>query len=165
MSGYDYSDVLDNDGFEDRQTGGGLRKQLEQVLEQNRKLIERLESKDRKDSTEALLKGKGIDPAVAGMIPDGKDPQEWLNEFGHLVGGNKLDQDTQTTEPEVQVAPDPDLEAEQAAMGRMNQGDGTGSAVVQDQDPLAQLAKLETEAEMLSFLDRQRGGSGGTGLF
>ncbi len=166
MSGYDnYSDVLDNDGFGDRQSGGGLRKLLEDSLAENKKLNERLDKLERKDSVESLLKGKGIDPAVAGMIPVGKDPQEWLNEFGHLVGGNKLDQEDQSTKPEVQVAPDPDAEAEQAAAARMNQGDGTGSAVVQDQDPFAKIASFETEAELLSFLNQQGGGSGGTGLF
>lgn len=166
MSGYDYSDVL-NDEFEDRQTGGGLRKLLEDALAENKKLSGRLDQLERKGSTETMLKEKGIDPAVAGMIPADADPEEWLSKFGHLVGGNKLDKENaQVAEPEVQVAPDPDVEAEQAARARMEQGAGTGSASVQNQDPLAQLNSIQTEAEMLAFLDRQRGGTGGgSGLF
>lgn len=157
MSGYDYSDVLDGDGFEDRQTGGGLRKQLEQVLEQNKKLIERLEKQDRKDSTESLLKEKGLNPEVAGMIPDGQDPAEWLQKYGHLVGGNRLDKDTPADLPETQVAPDPDLVAEQEAQARMQQSGGAGSHVVQDQDPIAKLNSFQTEAELLAFLAGERG--------
>lgn len=166
MSGYDnYSDVLDDDGFQDRQTGSGLRKQLEQVLEQNKKLIERLEQSDRKNSTESLLKEQGINPAVAGMIPADRDPAEWLTEFGHLVGGNKLDKQDPAPTPEGQVAPDEDLAAEQAAMARMTRDASAGSHVVQEQDPLAKLDSFDTQEAMLAFLEGERGGGTSSGLF
>lgn len=165
MSGYndDYSDVLDGDGFQDRQSGSGLRKQLETVLEQNKKLIERLEQADRKSGTETLLKEKGIDPAVAELIPDGANAGEWLDKHGHLFSA-RLDQANTDTAPDVEVAPDHD--AERDALARMDQSSSAGSQVVQQQDPLAQLAAIDNEADMLAFLDRQKGGTGrGNSLF
>lgn len=161
MSGYDYSDVLgDFDHENGQQNGSGLRAQLETVLEQNRKLIERLEKAERKGTTEALFKEKGIDPAAADMIPAGADAGEWLDKFGRFLGVTPapVENDPAPTPEVQQVQVDPALAAEQAALERMNPGsDATGSTVTQ-QDPMQQLRDVKNEAELMALIDGAKGG-------
>ena len=81
MSGF--NNEYDPDGFEaGNSNGGGLRKQLEQLLEENKKLREAVEGGRREETVAGLLKAKGLDPAVSELIPSDADPAKWLEEKG-----------------------------------------------------------------------------------
>lgn len=161
MSGYyndSYSD-LDGAGRQE-ETGSGLRAMLEEALGEIKNLrgeLEKVQSGQRQHSVTELLESKGINPAVAQIIPEGADPTEWLNEFGHLVGA-KLDED-ESGELQTPEEPDPDLLAEQeaweAANGLSRQSSGTTTSV---SDPFAKLESFQSAEEMIAFLSQQSEG-------
>ena len=157
MSGYyeNYSD-LDGQGRQE-ESGSGLRAMLEEALGEIKNLrgeLDKLQSGEKQKSTTELLESKGIDPAVARIIPEGANPSEWLEEFGHLFGSN-LDEDAGElpTPKEKNDDPDPDLLAEQeaweAAHGVSSGSSGTTTKVT---DPFAKIESFTTEEEMLAFL-------------
>lgn len=155
----EYSDDLGGNGHQVEQSGSGLRKQLEEVLAANRKLMERLDKLEKQPAVTKLLESKGIDPAVAQIIPEDADPSEWLDKFGHLVGA-KLDEEKVEVQPtpEENSEPDPDLLAEQAAWEAANglaQSSGTTTQVT---DPFAKIESFQTQEEMLAFLAQQTDG-------
>lgn len=157
VSGYDYSDVLDDNGRE--QGGGGLRKQLEEVLAMNKKLVDELTTERRGTSVNSLLKEKGIDPAVAQLVPEGTDPKEWLEKFGHLflAGGTKMDQEELPT-PEVNSLANDELQAERELLEGINGVQDTGSPSTITLDSVEKLKSFTNEDDLMKFIN-----SGGTG--
>jgi hypothetical protein len=154
----EYSDDLGGNGHQAEQSGSGLRKQLEEVLAANKKLTERLDRLEKQPSTTALLESKGIDPAVAQIIPEDADPSEWLDKFGHLVGA-KLDADVKVKPtPEENAEPDPALLEEQAAWEAANGIAQTSGTTTQIADPLAKIESFTSKEEMLAFLASQSEG-------
>lgn len=149
---YDYSDGFDGDGRE-AQSGGGLRKQLEEALAEIRSLRQEVQGAKRETTVTDLLESKGIDPAVAQIIPADADPAGWLDQYGSLfnTGGKTLDE---AEPPTPEVEDDPDLRAEQEAMQAMS-GASTGTSTTQDEDPIAKLKSFQTQEELLAFLGEQ----------
>lgn len=154
MSGYYESDP--DEGQET--TGSGLRKVLEQVLEENKSLRKMLEGDKRADVVSEAVKDMGLDPAIAELIPqDEADPKKWLEDRAHLFGVKKANEpEVQTaTEPEV-VAPvedDPALAVEREALEAMQGAAASGSSQtsVVGGDLIEQMNKITTEEELLAF--------------
>lgn len=167
MSGYDYSDILDDDGRQEASPGGALRRQLEETLAANKKLTERLDALERKANLEPMLKEKGIDPAVAQIMPKDANPDEWLTQFGHLfrsAKGETLDAPSAAQQPNQN--PTPEELAEQQALQQMQGVVPTGDSVLATQDPIEKLKGFTNEADLIAFL--QQGGmdaGGGGGVF
>ena len=162
MSGNYYSNDPDEYEFGQQETGSGLRKQLEEALGEIRSLRQELTDAKRGETVEALLKEKGIDPAVKDIMPKDANPAEWLDKYAPLFGKH-LDTTEVTDPPEVVVAPD--LQAEQHAQQVMQPGSDAAGGTTTQQDPYQQLAALKTEEEFLNFLNQQKGpGYIGNGL-
>lgn len=161
MSGYNHSDAFDADELDGQQTGGGLRKQLEDALAANKKLSERLDKIERQAPVEALLKEKGIDPAVSAMIPENADPEKWVEQYGKFLGAKVQEQSRegdleQEQEPEVPPV-DAALEQERQAMETLQEyGPGTGIPSTASQDQIAKLKSFDNEADLLAYI--QSGG-------
>lgn len=154
MSGYYSSDP---DDFESGQnnSGGGLRKQLEDALGEIRSLREKLEGDSRKKTVTDLLKDKGIDPAVQELIPSNADPAEWVEKYAHLLGAKGAEQleEAPSTDPKIQIASDDDpaLVAEREALAAMQDAQESGSQAVMSNDLLEKMDKINSEEELLSF--------------
>lgn len=164
MSGY--NNWSDDDGFENEaqsQGGGGLRKLLEETLAENKKLREAIEGKERGKSTAALLKDKGLDPAIAELIPEDQDPAAWVDKYAHLLG---VPQNTETLEnekaaaPEVQLSDDSDpaivarreeLAAERKALADMQDAAESGLPASVHNDLVDRMDKITSEEELLKF--------------
>lgn len=161
MSGFyeDYSDDLDGNGRQE-ETGSGLRAQLEQALAEMKSLrgeLAELKTGRRTDTVTGLLESKGIDPAVAQLIPSEADAKEWLDQFGHLFGKN-LDEGNEPGElPTPEEEPDPDLLAEQEAWEAANGLSNSGTPVAVS-NPIEKLNSFESEADLLAFLSEQGAG-------
>lgn len=154
MSGYytNQSDP-DDDNFGGDNSGGGLRKQLEEVLAENKRLTKMLTGNRERTATD-LLKDKGIDPAVLQLAPEGADPVEWVEKYSHLLGAKGTEQgETKIDEPEVEMASDDDpaLVAEREALAAMEDAASTGSQATVSSDLIEKMGKIETEEELLSF--------------
>lgn len=160
MSGYDYSDVLDDFDHEDQpSSGGGLRKLLEDQLERNKKLEERLNKLEQGQTVEALLKEKGINPAVKNLVPAGANVEEWLASYQQIHGVAQQEEAAPSPDDEI----NDQLEAERQALVRMQQDASSGSSVTR-QDPFAQLEAASTEAELLALINQSKGNPGPRGL-
>lgn len=164
MSGYNnQSDSFDDGGYgQERQEGGGgagLRKQLEEVLAKNKELEKRLSERLAKD-TEALLKDKGLDPAIKDLIPEGADASEWVDKYAHLLGVQKdtkeqakADEGSSDGGPEI-VAPedeDPAIALEREALSRINGAADSGSPAHLTGDVLERLERIDSEEELMKF--------------
>lgn len=163
MSGNYYSNDPDEFEFGQQETGSGLRKQLEEALGEIRSLRAELTDAKRGETVDALLKEKGIDPAVKDLMPKDVNPTEWLDKYAPLFG-KRLDESNEAgNPPEVVVAPD--LQAEQNAQQLMQPGSDAAGGTTTQQDPFQQLAALKNEEEFLTFLNQQKGtGYSGGGL-
>lgn len=162
MSGYNnYPDDLDD--MNQGGSGGGLRKQLEEVLAENKKLLSRLESQDRQDSVSDLLKGKGLDPAIAEIIPADTDAAAWVEKYSHLLG---VPANTEAEEPavesEAQLADDSDpaivarraeMAAEQKALAEMQDAAESGTSAAISTDLLERMDKINSEEELIKFFN------------
>lgn len=161
MSGYnnnDYSDVLDGDGFEQQESGKGLRAQIEKLVQKNNELMDRLNAKERGDTVASLLEEKGIDPAVSAMIPESEDPKAWVEKYGKFLGakvqevtkdGGNLEQE-QTPEVEVHDAA---LEEERQAMETLQDlGPTTGIPSTASSDQIEKLKSFDNEADLLAYI-------------
>lgn len=155
VSGYNYqSDSDDELEFERGNSGGGLRKMLEETLKENKKLLEKLEGKEREKSTASLLKDKGLDPAIAELIPADKDPKEWVEKYAHLLGVKDTQAEKPAVEPAIQMASDDDpaLVAEREALAAMSNAAESGSPA-ETNDLLEQMNKISSEAELMKFFN------------
>lgn len=91
-----YSDVYDDETYEDSQPQAGGPKALREAYEkekESRKALEerlaRLEREDRESKLASALKESGVNPKVAGLVPANIEPDkvsEWLSEYGELFG-------------------------------------------------------------------------------
>lgn len=164
VSGYnDYSELEDEFNESQQRGGGGLRKMLEEALAENKKLVQRLEKQDREKSTSDLLKEKGLDPAIAEIIPEGTDASAWVDKYAHLLG---VPQNTEVhepaAEPEAQLADDSDpalvarrqeLADEQRALAAMQDAAESGYPPEVSSDLLSRMDKINTEAELIEFFN------------
>lgn len=167
MSGYNnWSDESDFDGEGGSQGGGGLRKMLEETLAENKRLVKMLEDQgkeQREESTAALLKAKGLDPAIAELIPEGTDAKAWVDKYAHLLG---VPQNTppleseKAVEPEVHLSDDTDpaivarraeLAAEQKALADMQEAAQAGISASVHDDLVSKMDKLDSEEDLLKF--------------
>lgn len=163
MSGYnEYSDDFDFDNEAGQRGGGGLRKMLEESLAENKRLREAIEGKERETSATALLKEKGIDPAVANIIPKDANPAEWVEQNAHLFAHAPVE-DEEVTDTNTQSSDDDDpaviarkaeLAAEQKALADMQDAAESGfiSTSVHD-DLLSKMDKIDSEEELLKFFN------------
>lgn len=155
MSGY-YNQS--DDSFEESMsTGGGLRKMLEDALSENRKLLDKLNQRERGRTTAELLKDKGLDPAIADIIPSDTDPAQWVEKYAHLLGTPRNEEpqmEEPAAEPELQLADDSDpaLVAEREALAAMHDAQESGSNSVISKDVLEQMNKINSEEEFVKFL-------------
>ena len=154
MSGY----INESDDFEQElgggNGGGGLRKQLEAALAKIDRLTEQNERQTREATVTGLLKDKGIDPALAEIIPANEDPEKWVEAHGALLSnfGKKAGEDDEEELPATHVAADEDpaLTAEREAQAAMRQAQEAGVPVY-SQETLDQLDKIDNEADLLKF--------------
>lgn len=162
MSGfYNQSDSIDEESTDG--SGKGLRKQLEEVLAMNKRLVERLDGAERQKTATDLLKDKGIDPAVAELIPENVDPAKWIEERAHLFGitkGEQLEEAPAQT-PGVVIAPDdPALAEEARALADIRDAAEQGQPASVTPELIEQMEAIDSEAEFLRFLSKQ-GANGG----
>jgi hypothetical protein len=159
-----YNNWSDDDGFENEaqsQGGGGLRKLLEEALEENKKLRLAFEGKEREKSTAALLKDKGLDPAIAELIPEGTDAKAWVDKYAHLLGVPQNSENHEpAVEPDVQISDDSDpaivarkaeMAAERKALADMQEAAEQGLSASESTDLLSRMDKIESEEELLKF--------------
>lgn len=155
MSGYYNQPDSEDDQFEDN-TGKGLRAQFEKLLKEHNELKASLQKTNAAD----VLKGKGLDPALADLIPTDQDPAAWVEKYGPLLGVKQgtpsMDEDP-AGEPAVQVAPDdPALAAEREALAAMHDAQETGQPATVTADILERMDKIDSEEELMKFF-RQNG--------
>lgn len=163
MSGYyneyEHPELFD-DEVEDQQPrqGGQLRKQLEEALKANKALNERLVKLERGRTVEDLLRGQGINPAVADMIPADQDPGEWVQKFGaFLPKGQAVTQEVSEQTPEVEEG-ESDISAEEREAFERTAGmtSDTGIPSTASQDQIEKLKSFTNEADLLRYI--QSGG-------
>lgn len=160
MSGYNYNaNSDDDDQFVQDNSGGGLRKMLESALTEIKELKKQLNGEKREETATALLKAKGLDPAIAELIPAEMEPKDWLEKYAHLLGVKDTQPDNEPIVPDVQIPvdDDPALVLEREALEAMQSAAGSGSPAAPSNDALEALAKFEgTEDELMAFF--QKGG-------
>jgi hypothetical protein len=160
VSGY-FNDDSDFEDEDRNNSGKGLRKMLEETLAENRKLIQRLEQRERGNSTSELLKSKGLDPAIAELIPDGQDAKEWVDKYAHLLGvPDNHEELAPAVEPEVQLSDDSDpaivlrraeLAAERQALADMQDAAESGMPASVHNDLVDRMDKITSEEELMKF--------------
>lgn len=163
MSGYN-NNWSDDEGFEqhESQGGAGLRKMLEDTLAENRRLAEELKASRREDAT-AVLKDKGLDPALAELIPEGTKPSEWVEKYAPLLGVKQETvafEDERQSVPEVVMSDDDDpaivarraeLAAERAALADMQNAAEQGFPASVQTDLIQKMDQINSEDELLKF--------------
>jgi len=164
VSGFDYSDVLDDFDHEDQQnSGGGLRKLLEDSLKREKELASRLDRLEQGQTVDALLKEKGINPAVKNLVPAGANVEEWLASYQEIHGAQQQSQQDSPPPADVDDV-NAQLDAEREALARMQQDANASGSTVTQQDPFSQLGAVNSEAELLALIDQSKGGPGSKGL-
>jgi len=169
VSGYNYGSDSE---FEDNgpgSGGSGLRKMLEQVLEENKKLRESIEGKERSKTVTELLKEKELDPAIAQLIPADADPAKWLEEKAHLFatgfekGGEKqMERQDLNKDLKVDAPSEEDLAVqleEQRVLEEMSNAQQSGTPASVSNDLMEQLNKFQGSAEDLEKFFQQNGSS------
>lgn len=154
MSGYyNNQSVSDDDQFESDNTGRGLRAQLETAL----KKIADLEKAQQKTSAADVLKGAGIDPALADLVPKDADPTEWVAQYGPLLGARPktLEEEKVPAAEHIEVPAEEDeaVRAEREARAAMSEASESGSASVYSTDVLERMNKIDSEAELMKFFN------------
>jgi hypothetical protein len=158
VSGNNYqSDSFDDYERQEGGAGGGLRRQLEEVLAKNKELEKKLADRQAKDA-EALLKDKGLDPAVKELIPEGADPSEWIEKYAHLLGVKGTERDAQpapSDDPEIvmPVDEDPALVAEREALAQIQGAADAGSPAHLTGDVLERMERIDSEEELMKFFN------------
>jgi hypothetical protein len=164
VSGYE-NNWSDDESFENEgqsQGGKGLRKMLEETLAENKKLLARLDGEKRETDAAALLKAKGLDPALVAIIPEGADPKEWLEKHGALLGVKQAAVvDEEASETLIQVSDDnndpviiarrAELAAEQKALADIRDAAESGQPAAVHSDLSNRMDKINTEDELLKF--------------
>lgn len=154
MSGYYNQPDSDDDQFVADNTGKGLRAQFEKLLKEHNELKATVQ----KTSAAEVLKGKGIDPALADLIPPDTTPEAWAEKYGPLLGVRPPveQEDPSDEQPEiVQQAPedeDPAVRAEREAVEAMQGAQQDGSPSVVTKDAIERMSKINSEEEFMRFL-------------
>jgi hypothetical protein len=159
VSGYynEYSDDLDGNGRQGE--GGALRKMLEEALGEIRELkteLGKVQTESKAKSVSKLLESKGLNPAVAQIIPEGANVDEWLEQHGSLFKTTdaRLDEDESGELPPAQDEPDPDLLAEQEAW-EASHGVSSGTpSNTSSLDPMKQLEMADTPEKLMALIDQ-----------
>lgn len=165
MSGYNYNS--DDEDFENEvssNSGGGLRKMLEEALGEVKSLKAQLNSDKREKSATELLKSAGLDPAIAELIPQDADPKAWIEEKAHLFGlkvqgdpNPVLEDEAEASEIQVPDDSDPALVLEREARAAMNDAQESGSPAHVDSDLLERMDKITSEDELIKFFQSNGG--------
>jgi hypothetical protein len=163
VSGY-YNNQPDSYGDTSQESGGGgLRKQLEDALAEIKKLRQDMTQDKRTESAEALLKGKGLDPALKDLIPDDMEPQQWVEKYAHLLGVKPgADASGQPGEEPQVVAPvedDPAVVAERQALADIHGAAASGQPATVTSDVLERMSKIQDPDELMEFF-RTEGAAG-----
>lgn len=153
MSGY--NNQSDSYGESQDGSGGGLRKQLEDALAEVKTLRQELTHDKRAETAEALLKDKGLDPALKDLIPDDMEPQQWIEKYAPLLGIKQGSSESGQPgeEPQV-VAPvedDPAVVLERAALADIHGAAASGQPSTVTSDVLERMSKIQNEDELLKF--------------
>lgn len=153
MSGY-YNTPEDLDADEREITsGGGLRKQLEEALRMNKKLVDELSSERRVKTATEVLEGAGLDPALSAIIPQDQDPKTWVEQYGQLLGANRVAAPATEVPTEVPVVAavdlDPAVEAERLEAQRQQEAMQAGSSLVTQTD-IDRINAITSEADLLA---------------
>lgn len=158
MSGY-YNNNPDLDETERQDNGGGgLRKQLEDALKEIKELRAELSNDKRSANVTDLLRGKGIDPAVAELIPADQDPAAWVEKYSHLLGVKEkpelLEEAPDHKSPQVVgiEQDDPAIVAEREALAAMQDAADSGSPASVAPDALEKMNKINSEEEFWKFI-------------
>jgi hypothetical protein len=157
VSGYNNQSDSFDDYERQESGGGGLRKQLEEVLADNKRLLKLLGDREAKD-TEALLKDKGLDPAIKELIPADADPSEWIDKYAHLLGAKGTEREVAkapSDDPEI-VAPvddDPALVAEREALAQIQDAADAGSPAHLTGDVFERMERIDSEEELMKFFN------------
>lgn len=156
MSGYyNYPDPDDTERQDN--SGGGLRKQLEEALKEIKELRGELSKDKREQTVTDLLKGKGLDPAIAELIPADQDPTAWVEKYAHLLGAQApevLEEAPANDQPEIVGVEqdDPALVAEREALAAMQDATESGSPISNAPDILEKMNKITDEQEFWAFI-------------
>lgn len=159
MSGYynEYSDDLGHNGGQGE--GGTLRKMLEEALGEIRELkteLGKVQTESKAQGVSKLLESKGLNPAVAQIIPEGADPAEWIEQHGSLFAttGSNLDEDESGELPPAQDEMDPDLLAEQEAWEAAHGVSSGTSSSTSSMDPMKQLEQADTPEKVMALIEQ-----------
>ena len=142
MSQYDDDDDFDTDGS----AIGDIRKALRSAEKRNKALEQELTSfrqESRKRELAASIEARGLNPKIAGLIPQDADPAAWIEEFGELFSAPPAAQDAQADEPPAIPAPEGASTFSEVAT--------TGATPIGDE---GQLMALITGAKTKADLDR-----------
>jgi hypothetical protein len=103
MSQYDD----DDEDFEGGNTISDIRKALRAAEKRNKTLEQELttfRAESRKRELAASIESRGLNPKIAGLIPQDADPAAWIEEFGELFAAPApaapADDDQQVAPPE-----------------------------------------------------------------
>lgn len=164
MSGYNYQSNSDDFNEVERNgSGGNLRKMLEDALAENKKLLNKLNKQEREKSATDLLKDKGLDPAIAELIPDDTEPAAWVEKYAHLLGVKTDAPPLQpVVEPEIVAAvdDDPALVAEREALAAMQDAHESGLPPAVANSLLEKMDKIGSEEQLIAFFN-SNGATGG----
>jgi hypothetical protein len=171
------SDGTDNsgDGQQGNNGGGGLRKQLEQALEQLKTLKsenDTLKTQTRQTAISTVVTGKGYNAKVAQLIPNTVAPtaeavQAWLDEYGDVFNVKKDDtagSDSGGANEGAAGDVDPDEAMEYIqTMRQMGAVNGGMMPPAKANDLLAKISNPELTKEDLIQLINAHGGGVGMG--
>lgn len=86
MAGYEYDD---DDEINDSELPKKLRAVIKELKKENAELQEKygsLQKETRSRTVQEQVTQRGLNPKVAALIPADADVEEWLNEFGDVLG-------------------------------------------------------------------------------
>lgn len=93
MAEYDYED---DDEFTESDLPKKLRAVIKELKKENADLQEKygaLQKETRTRTVQEQVTARGLNPKVAALIPQDADVEEWLNEFGDVLGYAQPDGD------------------------------------------------------------------------
>lgn len=137
MAEYDYDD---DDDFTESELPKKLRAVIKELKKENAELQEKygtLQKETRTRAVQEQITSRGLNPKVAALIPQDADVDEWLNEFGDVLG---------FAQPES----DPEQDARATETRRMAQAE-QGSTPAQG-DVLAAINAAENMDELMAAI-------------
>lgn len=161
MSGYNYQSDLDELEDEARReaSGKGLRSMLEEALKENKRLLEKINEKDKAESVAQLVKDAKLDPAVAALAAQQNDPAAWIE------ANKALFRPASEVESEIPVVVAEDTDAavvasrEAAAAKAMADAERDGSPAV-TQEEVDKIASINSEEDLLALIAKAQAAQG-----